>query len=379
MAIWPALMPCDFLPLIGNDMGDWLCVQIGSDGRTQQVMHWYHGGGDWIPWGDSLAQALLFDRLRSRLPGADRDHAIAAVETLTDNMSDSDPMFHWSMEQLDIEPNAWIRTEEPQQLAKHLLRSGHCNTALRCQLIIDALQNPMLDQGDLCGAMDANDIQRGLFDHQLISRSILDDIAANKTTSTEHLLSQQNWDAVAMHAEAATKQSPQLAWGWDLLGYSRERAGDLEQAIQCYRYGMACSIFTDQAVRVRTHGFTGDGQKFSAARLMHLNFQVDQQNTLEYDLTEYSSPEYFETLADPEADSRRDRIRAYFSERASKAVPEKAAQLWKRAGWDLGAEPMVAFAELLEAVAHSNRMAGHLALAELAMTHRECFRQRYSM
>jgi hypothetical protein len=53
--IWPGFMPANFLPLIGNTTGDWLCVKVDESGFASRIFHWYHGGGDWLPWGESLS------------------------------------------------------------------------------------------------------------------------------------------------------------------------------------------------------------------------------------------------------------------------------------------------------------------------------------
>ena len=46
-AIWPGLMPPDFLPVLGNMAGDWLCMRIEPMGEVAEIVQWYHGGGDW--------------------------------------------------------------------------------------------------------------------------------------------------------------------------------------------------------------------------------------------------------------------------------------------------------------------------------------------
>ena len=59
--IWAGFMLPDTLPLIGNDYGDWLCVRIAANGTVSELVHWSHCGGDWIPYGRSLAEGLLYD------------------------------------------------------------------------------------------------------------------------------------------------------------------------------------------------------------------------------------------------------------------------------------------------------------------------------
>jgi hypothetical protein len=92
---------------------------------------------------------------------------------------------------------------------------------------------------------------------------------------------------------------------------------------------------------------------------------------------------YFDCLVESPVDERRDRVRELFSARAEQAMntgqTSAAHDLWVRAGWDLGAEPMKAFADLLERVCESAGKAQRTALSRLAETHRACFRQRYGI
>ena len=60
-SIWAGFMLPDTLPIIGNDYGDWLCLRIAADGSVSELVHWSHCGGDWIPYGQNLAEGLLYD------------------------------------------------------------------------------------------------------------------------------------------------------------------------------------------------------------------------------------------------------------------------------------------------------------------------------
>ena len=60
-AIWAGFMLPDTLPIISNNYGDWLCLRIDADGTVAEVLHWSHCGGDWIPYGRTLAEGLLYD------------------------------------------------------------------------------------------------------------------------------------------------------------------------------------------------------------------------------------------------------------------------------------------------------------------------------
>lgn len=369
-AIWPALMPCDLLPLLGNNMGDWLCVRMATDNTARQVVHWYHGGGDWIPWGNSLAEAIFFDRVRHRLPGSEREHAISADVSGDKNNEVCRQLDQWAIDCLNEASGNHLDDLTGDALAESMLDAQISQPAVLCQLVIDALDNPILTP-ELVSSWtvdDADQIQRSLFDNRLLSDAWLGSAVSNQM-SGEQVLQQQDWRAAQSHCRRVTEVAPDLAWGWDVLGYSYERSGDHDAATECYRQGMACSIFTDQTVRVRTHGFNGDGQKFSAARLI--------QNG--YSPSESIEKAYLDCLAVPAADERRDRVREHFFKLAESANAAEAHELWFRAGWDLGAEPMLAFAELLEQVAKAAESAGRSAQSELAKTHRNCFRDRYGI
>ncbi|MCO8124832.1 hypothetical protein NHH03_24050 [Stieleria sp. TO1_6] len=377
-AIWPALMPCDFLPILGNQMGDWLCLRFRADNSASQIVHWYHGGGDWIPWGDSLAEAILFDSFRQRLPGSIRDHAIPAIDDASNATGDpaEGPLDTWALEQLQrdsVTPTdaERLQTLSGHELAEALIQRHLCLPAVRCHLVIDALANPLISDEilDAWSATENDQVQRSLLDNQLMTESQIALVQQLTGLTSEQILAQQDWDSVHSQCRQVTRQTPLLAWAWDLLGYSLERSDDVPAAIDAYRHGLRCSIFTDQTVRVRTHGFNGDGQKFSAARLIQLAYQSSDPD----------EQTYLNALSCPNADERREQVRSHFAALAAKADPATAHDLWFRAGWDLGAEPMIAFAELLDQVTVTSKTAGRVAQSELAQTHRNCFRDRYGI
>ncbi|KAA5540228.1 SMI1/KNR4 family protein [Roseiconus nitratireducens] len=381
-AIWPALMPCDFLPVLGNDMGDWLCIRVGDDGSTDQIIHWYHGGGDWIPWGNSLSQAILFDQVRGRLPGS-RGHAVAPLKT----ESTSDPaggdrrLAEWAIGRLSATTRtaakavATLQELSGYELANALLEQHWCEPAVRCQMIIDALANRWLtpEQIQSWQLDDADQVQQWLFDNRRIAPERLSQIASQHGISVDQLLADQSWADVAMHCRHVVQSAPELSWGYELLGYSHEREGEIEQAIELYRRGLNCSVFTDQTVRVRTHGFDAGGQKFSATRLQAIGYRPAGE----------FEREYLQRLGFDDTDRRREAVQSFFSDLAAEAErqgdPGRAHRLWCRAGWDLGAEPMTAFAELLSRTTAAAKDAGRPAMGAVAATHRECFRQRYGL
>ncbi|MDM4014308.1 SMI1/KNR4 family protein [Roseiconus lacunae] len=366
-AIWPALMPCDFLPIISNGLGDYLCLRFGSDNRSREFVHWYHGGGDWIPWGDSLTEALFFDSVRQNLPGGQRDHALAAAfepAVLSDNVH---PVDRWVRQRISDREGAEIESDDGRTLADMMLSGGLSEIAVRCQLCIDAIENPLLHELDDANwrMIDPQIRQRYLFDCDLLP----DDVVGSISVKATELAAVQDWPAVASHCESIAERRSDLAWVWDLWGYSLERSGNAEHAIECYRKSLLCSIFTDQTVRIRTHAFVNEGQKFSASRLLQLGYKG------EGDL----EANYLTCLAESSPDVRRKRVRELFERLASTAEPPEAYDAWMKAGWDLGAEPMSAYGKVLDRVAESAAAAGYQALTEMAKTHRACFEGRYGL
>lgn len=382
--IWPGLMPCDCLPLLGNGLGDWLCLRLavdhGTDAAGNMLVHWYHGGGDWIPWSSHgkdqvpLAQAVLFDAVRQDLPGGDREHAIPADHPDAHLETDADPLLDWA--------NQWLTSSGVEiplskgsgtgpQIAAAMIEQDVAQVAVRCQLVMDALDNPAItaEVRSQWPAKHAR-IEQSLFDNALIDRSWW----PKNGPPDARTLDQQDWDAVLEHCQAVSRIAPEIAWAWDVMGYAYERLGELDEAVRCYTQGLRCSIFTDQTVRVRTHGFTGDSEKFSASRLMHLDREPDQDEL----------HAYFQILKQPSADRRRLDVTEHFSQRAQAPADQLGDQRdpysdWVRAGWDLGAETMKAFPTLLDHITASAQAAGRHAQAAIAATHRECFRQRYHL
>ncbi len=145
-AIWPGLMTCDLLPLIGNTVGDWLCVRVDENNVAAEIVQWYHGGGDWIPWGNNLAEAMVFDSLIDRLPGQSRRHAIPAEDPRPDgDASDpaTDPILDWALQHLppSVAVAFDVATHE-SDVAQILLDANVAEIAVRCELVLSALMRP---------------------------------------------------------------------------------------------------------------------------------------------------------------------------------------------------------------------------------------------
>jgi hypothetical protein len=357
--IWPGLMSCDFLPLIGNASGDWLCVRLRENGDASQIVHWYHGGGDWIPWGEDLAAAIVFDAVVDRLPGPSHRHAIPAeLPRLDATRTAEDPFLHWALEHLVDAKSVVDSPLVGYELASELIECQIAEVAIRCELISAALLNTRPAKlSEVFDRLNVSESQFAeyCFDHERIPaefRSAFD--------------WEQDWGSAEAHAIRVTELAPELAWGWEISGYAAQRRHEIEVVIKAFARGAECSIFTDQSVRLKTHWSADKSMKFSVARLLEIAAEVVQ-----------ASP-YLSQLAVGDADLTRYWVKQ--GERLEQQQRDaEAHQCFMNAGWDVGAGPMPVYADLLQRVANAAAGSGQLARAELARTHARCLHDRYAV
>ncbi|TWU01513.1 SMI1/KNR4 family protein [Neorhodopirellula pilleata] len=426
-AVWPPLMPPNFLPLVGNGIGDWLCLRLldpdvaAATGRATDVCHWYHGGGDWLPWGNTLAEALLFDWMLPRLPQADRRHADPA-EWMGGSSTDSNdrspleqtdhPWVQWAKSCLPAIDSIDFNHCSPLKLGQELIAAGLCEIPVRCQLTIDSLDSVLLNQLEPKSAhqlgLSWNDLMRWCFDLRELPESVAMRLQNELgVTPADFQPDQQQWDVIEEHAEAIAKQASDLSWGHDLLGYCRFRRGDHRAACESFRLAIRCSVFTDQSVRLRTHWATSsNGVAKFAARflgtqellLIHQHYENSMpESGVSGDLTSATieqlgmvpgridSVTLARQLGEPtseNAESVRSRYSAMLMDAAKAAVdesPATAARLYYCAGWDLGAEPLKCYGELLDNYIHACHQAGWSGHERLARVHRRGLQSRYNL
>ncbi|MEM1068810.1 MAG: SMI1/KNR4 family protein [Planctomycetota bacterium] len=369
--IWPGLMDCDFIPLLGNSAGDWLCVRVDEKGNTDQIVQWYHGGGDWIPWGNSLSEALVFDAITDRLPGPTRRHAEPAEDPRpVTGGSQTDALLAWAFEHQPGRVRDLLNTDTSGDvLAGELLDLGVAEIAIRCELAIQHLTHP--DRDGLQSALDGqakSDVRpEWLFDIDRIPQS-----------QRQQLIDQgidmdwnQRWDLAHDAAQPVTKLAPWLAWPWDVCGYAAERRGDRKDAADFYQQGAMCSVFTDQSIRLLTHWASDHAAKFSVARLQ--GFDPDR-------VTQSS---YLRTLLGPDVQQRRGAVSEYWLGEAATHESQKdfhaLHQCLIASAWDVGVDTIQAYAPLLERISQAAIDSNQLARAEVAATHRRCLRDRYGL
>lgn len=373
--IWPGLMSCDLIPLIGNTSGDWLCVRIDENSLASEVVQWYHGGGDWIPWGNDLAQAIVFDGFIDRISADSRRHAIPAIIQPSNVHDDrNDELLDWAFghmpeglaESLDA-------ARDPQQVTEHLLNAKVAEVAIHCELVLKSLCYPDVESLKLAIGQEAEGIERKQLTEWAFDISRVPVNHRQQIESGDHDLKlvEQDWKSAAGHAQAVTNLAPEIAWGWEILGYCEERIGHTDQAIHAYSKAALCSVFTDQSVRMNTHWATDDASKFSIERIRQL------------DETALEKSDYMLTVSEATIAERRAVVTEYWKKRAVAHLAADeitvACECYIAAGWDLGAGPITVYGEILERVHETASQCGQRARAELAATHRRCLRDRYGI
>lgn len=387
-AIWPGLMPPDFLPVLGNMAGDWLCMRIGPMGEVAEIVQWYHGGGDWLPWGNSLAEAIVFDAISPWLPGPSRRHAIpaepmrASQPTASDPLLTSDPLLNWALGELSPNFRALIaeagtdaNASRGEQLAKQLIGYGIAEVALRSEwvqrLLSDAEASTLDADTGLAERLGISrqQLNEWLFDFEFMPAEIRARVLADRHPH-------QDWDLASEHCRRVTQIAPHLAWGWDLLGYVAIRSGQFLEAAKYFAQGMTRSVFTDQSIRLRTHWKVQQAGKFSAAMLQEL---LDGGRVSADDLASEYDPNYLAALCAGE-ETRQERVTEYWlgrSDRSSLAGNyDVAFDEAYAAGWDLGAATLPTYGQVLDRLVEIAEAGGDAARAELAQTHRRCLSDR---
>lgn len=326
--IWPGMMGSDCLPILSNTAGDWLCVCIDQDNTAAQIIHWYHGGGDWIPWGNNLAEAIAFDAVADRFPSHEKRHAVAPESTRVTRSGDfraNDPYTRWAFDHL---PSDIVRTIEAPasdlETTNVFLDNHVAEIATRCELSVSAVMNSI-----------------------------------------------QDWDTAASYAEPVTRLAPELAWAWETIAYAAEHRGDSVAAKDAYLQAVHCSAFTDQSVRLTTHRTVGQTAKFSAARLLSLDINLVE-----------SSP-YLRILCDEDEQERRKQVSKHWlsigHQQQQHGDHAAAFDSYVAAGWDIGMTPIESFGTLLDSISEAADESSQTSRAKIARTHRQCLRARFKI
>ena len=362
-------MPCDFLPIVSNGLGDWLALRVKPNGTASEVVQWYHGGGDWISWGNSLAEALLFDAIHLRLPGPSRRHAIPAQTVEAHDFANND-WLRWALEHLP-EPITQITRDDLQgdSLASLMIENCVSEIGVRCELVQDALDESLSQILTPKVAsefeVDWNTAVQWMFDVRRVPSAARDRFQSKYNYTNDHA---QNWPVAAQHARRVTEIASHCGWAWEILGYAQEVSGQTSQAVESYHRGATCSVFTDQAVRLRTHWTANQSLKFAAARLA------------EIDPGSIDKSAYLQILCDGNEEASRVSVTKYWLDQAANAESgSEAVNHLMRAGWDVGAEPISTFSEILSKLVDATRESNQHGRSLVAQAHRNCLRDRFGV
>jgi len=310
--IWGGLMLPDSLPLLGNGMGDCLCMRFQGDGSVLELVEWHHEGSDWTHCGYSIQEALSANRV---------NFDASAVYSAP--------------------------------LSPVVVAETNCKRALQSRL------------HEVCAATGGRNLSRlagvewalfrtWLFDPSLIPEDKLKALSESLEIKAGELIS-QNWTLAAEQAESVLKLRDDLAWPYAVVGWANERNGRISAAKDAYRAGLmklgSSSSFTSNWTRINS---LLEG-KFAAERLTALaDSGLDSQ-----------AREYLDAL-------KNRAVRRYWTGQAQRATERReysrAYQDLYAAGWD-----QVYFndiGEVLSLLTDAAAKAGFNTLAELASLHR---------
>jgi hypothetical protein len=368
-SIWGGFMLPDTLPIVGNDYGDWLCLRIAADGSVSEVLHWSHGGGDWIPYGRSLAEALVYDAASRIL--YDRKPEFTSPEPSPDEVF---RLAEWALDYLPksketVEP-FWKSKTRGGDILSMLLGAGVCEFVARRDRCLAALNNRLRREGSprlasTLGVTWEPDFVSWQFDGELAPSDAQAKLGRHFGEPYAQL-SAQDWGVAEREALQVIRKRSDLGWAIEIAAWAAEQRGDLQAAIGLYDLGLRAPIFSDDAVRFRSQWFAPGYGKFAAFRLSELGSQVPDN---------IGDEPYAQILLANDEDSLRTRVRDYWYAQADAAERRGAlAEVYQalyNAGWDCGLPLLEEYGPLLDRLRDSALRLGSPALAQLAKAHRQ--------
>jgi hypothetical protein len=371
--IWAGFMLPDTLPVISNDYGDWLCLRVAAEGTVAEVVCWSHCGGDWLPYGSNLAEALMYDA------------AVRFIHPRRPEFTDPEPpaeqVFRpaqWAQQwvrdgQTPVAP-FWKshpdQPPDPSAVLQQLDAAGVAQVAALRDSVLRHLESPLKLRSDAKLAERLNvawepNFVRWLFDTDLIPADIRQQLCQHFSSNDGQLLI-QDWDAAYQDAQRVIAIRRDLGWAYDTAGWAAERRGDQQQAIEFYLQGVNTSLFSDDTVRFRTHWISEGLGKFAAARLAELRPAMTR---------EQQQDPYLRIFWENDPESLRVRVRDFWTARARQAAehghPLEAYRCYYQAGWDMGLHFVSSYEEILDGLIRSAKDSGAIAWARVAELHRQ--------
>ncbi|MCC6510326.1 MAG: SMI1/KNR4 family protein [Pirellulaceae bacterium] len=381
--LWPGFMLPDTLPIVSNDYGDWWCIRIGPDDQISEIIQWSHGGGDWLPVGQSIAEAALWDHVQQwRGPAIEVRQAAREYpprhQPESISSSHQRPFVRWLAASLNCDTSEvehlFVRFDRGEYRGglESMIQRRWAESAATCELVEVCLQGQLARLADpklasRCGINWAPEFTSWLFDTQHISsqaRQLLREHAPDVQFD-------QDWSAAEHWSEHLRNLRDDLNWTGDICGWAAQRRGDLPKAIERYYHNRFASAFTDQSVRLRSHWFSDHYGKFSVAQLASLQSHLSPE--------QLNDP-YLQLLWNEPVSRSRAAVREFWLKHAREALDgqsyAESYRYYTLAGWDLGAERMSDYIEILEGLVSTARLAGWSARAAVAAAHAECLKRR---
>lgn len=381
--LWPGFMLPDTLPIVTNDYGDWWCARVDHRNQISEIVQWSHGGGDWLPVGRSLAQAALWDYVQHwRRPAIEIEQAAfeypSRLALGTDELLPREGWLAWLADGLDTSTETVAHVlstfaRQPYRDGLELMFSyGWSDAAVACELVEVALQGALarLADNQLALQLGINwtpEYTSWLFDTRHISedaRRMLRELAPDVRFD-------QDWESAEACARKVLAQRGDLSWASDVCGWAAWRGGDTASAAATFFAHRTSSAFTDQSVRLRSHWFAEHFGKFSVAQLAKLQTELTD---------EQRNDPYLQMLWNEPPQRTRTVVRDFWLAQARQLFSAQryaeSYACYMSAGWDLGAERMSDYGEILEGLRVSAQQAGWPARAAIAATHLESLRRR---
>ncbi|MFN3190732.1 MAG: hypothetical protein ACE361_09440 [Aureliella sp.] len=394
--IWPGFMLPDTLPVLGNEYGDYVCVRVGEQDQLGELIYWYHGGGDWIPVGTTIAEAILHDavdRFRDirtqMIRGASESRIGQEASSL---LSLDDPaMRDWFCRNLP-QPHEGSTNDEGVTSIIHLLSEENYEAALRemlqrqwakeavaCDLMELWLQRPLRtiasrDFAKACGVAWFPDFVRLLFDIESGSKQARETIflesSKNGTVIDEKA---QDWHSASELAKQILRERKDLAWATVVQGWNQERSGETQEAIATYQQGIEASSFTEQSVRLNSHAESDEYGKFALARLKRLESQFGIGERID------GHDQYLALLLGDHRRSILQEVSAFWMQKATEAEAQGKNEIaydhFYSSGWDMGVSRISEYETILAGLARNAKQAGWNARAAVAELHLSCLQK----
>ncbi len=366
--IWAGFMLPDTLPIVGNKYGDWLCLRVSPEGQATEIICWNHGGGDWVPYGRKLSEALFYDAfLAGRAPYGIEQAPVVGDKTAC-------PTVRWAWNWMvrthpKLEPSLDQLCAAAPAITDRLLAAGVAETVIRRDKMLLALDSPLKscsvpESARRLGVPWEPEFVRWIFDTDLIpspAREALRQLYPQYSCS----LFSQDWSSAEQQALAVIRSRQDLGWPFDIAGWAAERRNDFSRAIDLYDQGVRTSLFADEGVRFRTHWYPEGLGKFAAARLDHLRHHLPPR---------LRDDQYLHVFWENDPSTLRHRLREYWLHRARQHFRDnrymQAYHCYCQAGWDSGSSGLDVYAEILEGIVASATASGSSALCSVARTHR---------